>query len=179
MNNRRHLLFVLMMSTLVVHKINAHALKNDTSRQRQILVLSGGTQAGFWSLMGLKPASLSFNADLMNTKSGISIGMGWTHDHYKSGPTGNLRENLRIRMCDFFGSPDHGNYHFVGGAIGLSYWRSETNRKYNLELFETVFPTLQIIYGFGIGLPGNLSWHNEIALGPPYAIRTAVALTIK
>lgn len=143
------------------------------------MVFSGGTQVGFWSVMGLKPAAISFNADFLNTRSGISVGLGWSHDHYKSGVFGNVRENIRIRMCDYFDSPGRGYYHYFGGAMGLSYWHADTETKQNYALFESVFPTLQLIYGFGIGLTDKLSWQNEIALGPPYALRTALALTIK
>lgn len=145
---------------------------------RPEVVVSFGSHAGFWTLLGIKAIPLNAQVDV-NTKylEQVSVGFGYTRDQYRIDPfigLGKYRENFRIRILSYLNRKEENVNQYVGAAAGVSIWgRSPYFSGQGDENFKA--PSLQAIYGIRINLVESLSFINEIALGPPYAFTSTLA----
>jgi hypothetical protein len=143
------------------------------------LYFSGGVHAGFWALMGQNEIPYNLQADY-RSKRDLFFGLGFTYDRYKYSPFESVpsqRFNLRFRFLGFINDQNATVSQYLGGAVGLSYWKLDHGSYPDYLKNPEYWPTIQFLYGIKIKFNDDWFLLTEFGLGPPYAAQTSLGFT--
>jgi hypothetical protein len=147
--------------------------KNDSLRSR--FYVSAGAHLGFWAKDGQNGVPFNFQADVLVTPK-LTLGVLYTYDSYKGNPgffnvrtrPGPVRQNVSIRMCNYFIDPANVFSLYIGCSAGLSVWEVRSGGN--------LYPTAQFLFGLKLQVINNIFWLTEFGAGPPYICQSSLGI---
>lgn len=159
--------------------------QNDTvfKKQSPNIFVSAGLHAGFLNLGGITVPPSQIQADV-NLINNFFMGLGYSYDKYpatqilflyRSNET--IRQNIRMRIYNYFGSYKKQIMAYSGCSMGLSIWDYKKYSNYQNYFYYNVnyryLPSFQILFGLKSTIYKNIFNITEIGIGSPYFMQTS------
>jgi hypothetical protein len=168
----KRLLFIFLTVSCA---LSAQRQTQTTAEDGYGLFISGGIPVSIWGAIANTKTPYNITIDKLFMSDHV-IGVGYTREELSRGiysGTAMIRENLRLRICGYLNDP-RGNFStYLGAAGGVTIWKARDSGDF---FRKTTVPSIQVLYGMKLELTASLYWLNEVALGAPYFLHTAVGI---